>query len=81
MANWTAEVFENEYLADGASDVHAVVTVTCSGAVEADTGGRGRGGVDHRHVGIDARAAFEDHQRAQGAQWRSMRSTTARSSR
>jgi hypothetical protein len=39
MANWTAEVFENEYLADGASDVHAVVTVTCSGAVEADTGG------------------------------------------
>jgi hypothetical protein len=28
MANWNAEVFENEYLADGASDVHAVVTVT-----------------------------------------------------
>jgi hypothetical protein len=39
MANWTAEVFENEYLADGASDVHAVVTVTCSGAVEANVEG------------------------------------------
>jgi hypothetical protein len=34
MANWTAQVFENEYLAEGASDVHAVVTVTCSNAGE-----------------------------------------------
>ena len=32
MANWTAQVFENEYLAEGASDVHAVVTVSCSDA-------------------------------------------------
>jgi hypothetical protein len=32
MANWSAEVFENEYLADGATDVHAVVTIACSGA-------------------------------------------------
>jgi hypothetical protein len=39
MANWTAEVFENEYIADGATDVHAVVTVTSSGAAEADTSG------------------------------------------
>ena len=39
MANWTAEVFENEYLADGATDVHAVVTIACSGAGEAGTSG------------------------------------------
>jgi len=39
MANWTAQVFENEYLADGATDVHAVVTVACSGAGEAGTSG------------------------------------------
>jgi hypothetical protein len=39
MANWTAEVFENEYLADGATDVHAVVTVACSDAGEAGTAG------------------------------------------
>lgn len=32
MADWTAQVFENEYLAEGASDVHAVVTVSCSDA-------------------------------------------------
>jgi hypothetical protein len=39
MADWTATVFENEYLADGASEVHAVVSVTCSGAGEAGTSG------------------------------------------
>lgn len=39
MANWTAQVFENEYLAEGASDVHAVVTVGCSAAGDAGTSG------------------------------------------
>jgi hypothetical protein len=39
MANWSAEVFENEYLADGATDVHAVVTVACSDAGEVGTSG------------------------------------------
>jgi uncharacterized protein YegL len=39
MANWTAEVFENEYLADGASDVHAVLTVTCADVGDAETPG------------------------------------------
>lgn len=39
MANWTAEVFENEYLADGATDVHAVVTITCSDAGTVATSG------------------------------------------
>ncbi|MET0921247.1 MAG: VWA domain-containing protein [Acidimicrobiia bacterium] len=32
MADWKTEVFENEYLAADATDVHAIVSVTCSGA-------------------------------------------------
>ena len=32
MATWTAEVFENEYLAADATDVHAIVSVGCTGA-------------------------------------------------
>ncbi|MDP2291288.1 MAG: VWA domain-containing protein [Actinomycetota bacterium] len=35
MAEFTAEVFQNEYLADGATDAHAVVSVTCRGAGKA----------------------------------------------
>ena len=40
MAEFRAEVFQNEYLADGATDVHGVVSVTCSGA---GTAGRASG--------------------------------------
>ena len=32
MAEFSAEVFQNEFLSDGATDVHAVVSVTCTGA-------------------------------------------------
>ncbi len=32
MAQFTAEVFQNEYLSEGATDAHAVVSVECSGA-------------------------------------------------
>ena len=32
---FTAEVFQNEFLPDGGTDVHAIVTVTCTGAGEA----------------------------------------------
>jgi von Willebrand factor type A domain. len=32
MADWTTEVFENEYLPADATDVHAIVTVACQGA-------------------------------------------------
>jgi hypothetical protein len=32
MAEFTAEVFQNEYLPDGGTDVHAVVTISCTGA-------------------------------------------------
>jgi von Willebrand factor type A C-terminal domain/von Willebrand factor type A domain len=40
MPQFTAEVFQNEFLADGATEVHAVVTVTCTGAgVAGQTGG------------------------------------------
>lgn len=32
MAEFSAEVFQNEFLSDGATDVHAIVSVTCAGA-------------------------------------------------
>jgi len=32
VAQFTAEVFQNEYLSEGATDVHAVVSVECAGA-------------------------------------------------
>src|ERR1700736_1096100 len=32
MATWTAEVFENEYLPADGTDVHAIVSITCSEA-------------------------------------------------
>ena len=43
MAQFTAEVYQNEFLPPGGTDVHAIVTVTCTGAGEA---GRGEGGDD-----------------------------------
>jgi hypothetical protein len=39
MAEWTAEVFENEYLPADATDVHAIVTVGCTGAGAAGQSG------------------------------------------
>jgi hypothetical protein len=39
MAEWTAEVFENEYLEPDATDVHAIVTITCAGAGTAGQSG------------------------------------------
>jgi hypothetical protein len=41
MATFTASVFQNEYLADGATEVHAVVSVTCTGAGQAGSSGSG----------------------------------------
>ncbi len=35
MTEFTAAVYQNEYLADGSTDVHAIVTVGCSGAGQA----------------------------------------------
>lgn len=39
MAEWTTEVFENEYLPADATDVHAIVTVNCQGAGTAGQSG------------------------------------------
>ncbi len=44
MAEFAAEVFQNEFLPDGGTDVHAVVTVTCAGAGEAGRGEDGEAG-------------------------------------
>ena len=41
MAEFTADVYQNEYLADGATDAHAVVSVTCLGAGTAGQTGQG----------------------------------------
>src|ERR1700742_455763 len=39
MADWTAQVFQNEYLPDGGTDVYAIVTVTSSGTGQAGESG------------------------------------------
>ena len=44
MATFSAEVFQNEFLPDGGTDVHAIVTVTCSGAGEAGQSDSGDAG-------------------------------------
>ncbi|CAN5473642.1 VWA domain-containing protein [soil metagenome] len=44
MAEFTASVFQNEYLPDGGTDVNAIVTVTCSGAGTAGQTGGGAAG-------------------------------------
>ncbi|NUU16292.1 VWA domain-containing protein [Cellulomonas humilata] len=41
MADFRTEVFQNEFLSDGATDVHAIVTVTSSGAGTAASSGGG----------------------------------------
>ena len=39
MADWTAQVFQNEYLPEGATDIHAIVTVTSHGTGHAGESG------------------------------------------
>ena len=39
MAEFSAEVYQNEFLPDGGTDVHAIVTVTCRGAGQAGQSG------------------------------------------
>jgi VWA domain-containing protein len=41
MPTFNAEVFQNEFISEGATDVHAIVSVTCTGAGEAGQGGGG----------------------------------------
>jgi hypothetical protein len=44
MTEFTASVYQNEFLPVGATDVHAVVTVTCAGAGQAGHTGAGDAG-------------------------------------
>ncbi|MCX6401664.1 MAG: VWA domain-containing protein [Propionibacteriales bacterium] len=44
MAEFTAAVYQNEFLADGGTDVNAIVTVTCKGAGTAGQAGSGAAG-------------------------------------
>ena len=44
MAEFTAAVYQNEYLPDGGTDVNAIVTVTCAGAGAAGQAGAGSAG-------------------------------------
>jgi len=41
MPSFSAEVFQNEFISEGSTNVHAIVSVTCSGAGEAGRGGGG----------------------------------------
>ena len=56
VAEFTAEVFQNEFLPDGGTDVHAVVTITCRGAGEA---GRSQDGDAGEIVIIDASGSMQ----------------------
>jgi len=44
MAEFSASVYQNEFLPDGGTDVNAIVTVTCSGAGSAGQSGAGDAG-------------------------------------
>src|ERR671912_828757 len=44
MADFTAEVYQNEFLPEGGTDVNAIVTMTCSGAGSAGKTGAGDAG-------------------------------------
>jgi len=44
MAEFTASVYQNEFLPDGGTDVHAIVTVACTGAGAAGQSGSGDAG-------------------------------------
>ncbi len=44
MAEFTASVYQNEFLPDGGTDVNAIVTITCSGAGTAGRTGAGAAG-------------------------------------
>ncbi|WP_435771533.1 VWA domain-containing protein [Nocardioides sp. SYSU DS0651] len=44
MAEFTASVYQNEFLPDGGTDVNAIVTITCEGAGTAGQSGAGAAG-------------------------------------
>src|SRR5690349_9977207 len=65
MAQFTAEVYQNEFLPQGGTDVHAVVTITCAGAGEA---GRGEGGDAAEIVIIDTSGSMQGERFANAQQ-------------
>jgi hypothetical protein len=65
MAQFTAEIYQNEFLPQGGTDVHAVVTVTCTGAGEA---GRGEGGDAAEIVILDTSGSMQGERFANAQQ-------------
>ena len=66
MAEFTAEVFQNEFLPDGGTDVHAIVSVTCTGAGAA---GEAEGDEAAEIIIVDtsgSMGARQDHRRPAG---------------
>ena len=82
MAEWKTEVFENEYLAADATDVHAIVSVTCTGA-----GTAGQSGAAAEVIIVDTSGSMSSphdqdrRRRGKRPRRRSTRSSTARGSR
>ena len=82
MAEFKAEVFQNEYLAEGATDVHGVVSVTCTGAGAAGQSGQGEAA---EIIIVDTSGSMDMPPRRSPRpdappRWRSTRSSTARGS-
>jgi hypothetical protein len=63
MATFTSEVFQNEFLPDGGTDVHAIVRVTCSGAGQA---GAAQGAEAAEIVIVDTSGSMSGNGIAQG---------------
>jgi len=57
MPTFSAEVFQNEFISEGATDVHAIVSVTCVGAGEA---GKGTGGDAAEIIIVDTSGSMLD---------------------
>jgi len=57
MPTFSAEVFQNEFISEGATDVHAIVSVTCAGAGEA---GKGEGGDAAEIIIVDTSGSMLD---------------------
>lgn len=64
MAEFTAAVYQNEFLADGGTDVQAIVSLTCSGAGVAGQGGVGDAG---EIIIIDTSGSMSNGNRIEGA--------------
>jgi hypothetical protein len=57
MPTFSAEVFQNEFISEGATDVHAIVSVTCVGAGEA---GKGEHGAAAEIIIVDTSGSMMD---------------------